>query len=383
MAGGINSVATLSQNVLLQTNVRNIQNQLDKLQLQISSGKKTDVYSGLGSVSRTTLDFHRQKEQIQNYRDTIASTQARVGVMDKAMTRVTEIATEFRAKYLQNRTYMDTDPTVRAVFQQEAQSAIKEINQLLNSSYEGRYIFSGRLVSTPPMVDPGAVATANTPLNVIDNVVNVAGATNYVANGATAAFNGIITALTPSAAAYTGTAPNQYPYNGDNATYSNLPPFTNALTVRIDEATDVGYTVRGDDPSVAALMQGLYTFATTNYSAAQSTAFFQLMDAASFRIDQSLEGSNLTAPAGIPTSTTPAFNGLRSVLGTIGAIENRLKSVDLQHEQRLTLLDGELGRLEDADPYEAITKLQGLQSQLSSSFQVTSILKDLTLSNFI
>ena len=124
-------------------------------------------------------------------------------------------------------------------------------------------------------------------------------------------------------------------------------------------------------------------YPTTNYNAAQSTAFFQLMDAASFRIDQSLEGSNLTPPAGIPSSTTPAFSGLRSVLGTIGAIENRLKSVDQQHEQRLTLLDGELGRLEDADPYEAITKLQGLQSQLSSSFQVTSILKDLTLSNFI
>ena len=77
MAGGINSVATLSQNLLLQTNVRNIQSQLDKLQLQIASGKKTDVYSGLGSTSRMTLDFHRQKEQIQNYRDTIASTQAR------------------------------------------------------------------------------------------------------------------------------------------------------------------------------------------------------------------------------------------------------------------------------------------------------------------
>lgn len=107
------------------------------------------------------------------------------------------------------------------------------------------------------------------------------------------------------------------------------------------------------------------------------------MDAASFRIDQALEGSNLTAPVGVPSTATPAFNGLRSVLGTIGAIENRMKSVDLQHEQRLTLFDNELGRLEDADPYEAISKLQGLQSQLSSSFQVTAALKDLTLSNFI
>jgi flagellar hook-associated protein 3 FlgL len=383
MAGGINSVATLSQNLLLQSNVRGIQSQLDRLQLQIASGKKTDVYSGLGSVSRMTLDFHRQKEQIQNYRDTIASTQARIGVMDKALTRVTEIATEFRAKYLQNRTYMATDPTVRSVFQQEAQSALREINQLLNSSYEGRYLFSGRLIQTSPMVDPGSTATALTPLAVLNDVINVTAGTNYVANGATTAFNAVVTTLTPSAAAYTGTAPNTYPYRGDNAAITNVSPFTNALTVRIDEGTDVAYTVRGDNNAVAALLQGLYTFATTTYNATAETAFFQLMDAASFRIEQSLEGSNLTAPTGIPSTATPAFDGLRSVLGTIGAIENRLKDVDLQHEQRLTLLDSELGRLEDADPYAAITKLQGLQAQLTSSFQVTATLRDLTLSKFI
>ncbi len=379
----IGNVATLAQNLLLQTQVRNIQTQLDKTQLQISSGKKTDIYSGLGSTSRITLDLHRQREQIQNYRDTIASTSARMQVMDKAMTRLTEIATDFRSKFLQNRIYMGTDPNVRAVFQGEAQSALKEINQILNSQYEGRYLFSGRLITTPPMIDPGAVATAGTPLAVLDNVVNTAAGSNYVANGATVALNSVITTLTPSGAAYTGVAPNTYPYQGDLPAYTNAPPLTNALTVRVDSATDVCYTVRGDDTPVASLLQGVYIFATANFNAGAQASFFSLMDAASFRIDQSLDGSNLTPPTGVPSSTTPAFNGLRSVLGSLGAIENRLKNVDLQHEQTQTLLDNELGRLEDADPYEAITKLQGLQAQLTSSFQVTATLRDLTLSKFI
>jgi flagellar hook-associated protein 3 FlgL len=383
MAGPINNVATLSQNLLLQTQVRSIQGQLDKVQMQIASGKKTDVYSGLGAVSRMTLDLHRQSEQVANYRSTIASTTARLKVMDQGMTRISEIATEFRAKYLQNRTYMATDPTVRAVFQDEAQSALKELGRLLNVEYEGRYVFSGRLIDTAPMVDPGSTATAGSPLAVLDNVINTAGASNYVANGATTAFNAVITALTPSAAAYTGVAPNTYPYNGDNAAVSNAPPYTNALTVRVDEATDVAYTFRGDDPAIAALMQGLYTFATTDYDPTADTAFFQLMDAASFRIDQALEGSDLTPPVGVPSSATPTFAGLRSALGTLGAIQNRINAIDLTHEQRLSLLENELGRLEDADPYEAISKLQGLQAQLTSSFQVTAALKDLTLSRFI
>lgn len=379
----ITNVATLAQNLLMQTQVRSIQGQLDKVQMQIASGKKTDVYSGLGAASRMTLDLHRQSEQVANYRSTIASTSARLKVMDQGMTRISEIATEFRAKYLQNRTYMATDPTVRAVFQDEAQSALKELGRLLNVEYEGRYVFSGRLIDTAPMVDPGSTATAGSPLAVLDNVINTAGASNYVANGATTAFNAIVTTLTPSAAAYTGTAPDTYPYNGDNGTFSNAPPYTNSLTMRVDEGTDVAYTFRGDDPAIAALMQGLYTFATADYDPTADAAFFQLMDAASFRIDQSLEGSNITPPAGVPSSTTPAFTGLRSALGTLGAVQNRINSIDLTHEQRLSLLDNELGRLEDADPYEAISKLQGLQAQLTSSFQVTAALKDLTLSRFI
>src|SRR5688572_7182317 len=263
----VGNVATLAQNLLLQTQVRHIQTQLDRTQLQIASGKKTDVYSGLGSTSRITLDLHRQREQIQNYRDTIASTSARMQVMDKAMTRLTEIGTEFRAKFLQNRIYMGTDPNVRAVFQGEAQSALKEINQILNSQYEGRYLFSGRLITTPPMIDPGAVATAGTPLAVLDNVVNTAAGSNYVTNGATVALNSVITTLTPSGATYTGVAPNTYPYQGDLPAYTNAPPFTNALTVRVDSATDVGYTIRGDEPAVAALLQGVYIFATANFNA--------------------------------------------------------------------------------------------------------------------
>ncbi|MBM3546248.1 MAG: hypothetical protein FJX54_04810 [Alphaproteobacteria bacterium] len=379
----IGGVGTLAQNLLLRSTVRNIQGELDRVQIQIASGKKSDVYSGLGATSHSTLALHQQKQEVQNYRDNIAATRARLGVMDHAMTRLTEIATEFRAKFLQNRTYMDADPTVRAVFQQEAQAALREINQILNAQYGGDYLFSGRLTSVPPMIDPGEITVAGTPLQVLNSVINTGPATNYAANGAATAFNAVIATLTPSGGAYTGTPPDTFPYRGDTAAYSNSPPFTNALTVRIGTGTSIGYTVRGDDPAIAALLQGVYTFATAEYVDGASSAFFELMDAASFRIDQALEGSTLTPPSGVPSSTTPAFNGLRSLLGGIGAIENRLKSVDLQHEQVQTLLDSELGRLEDADPYQAISKLQGLQGQLNASFQVTALLRRLSLANCI
>jgi flagellin-like hook-associated protein FlgL len=235
------------------------------------------------------------------------------------------------------------------------------------------------------MVDPGGTAVATDPIAVLSTVINTTGASNYVANGAQTCLDSVVTTLTPSTTTdYTGTAPNTYPYNGDHTTFTNVSPFTAALTVRADRGTDIGYTVRGDDTSLVALFQGLYIFATANFNSTASNSFFQLLDAASFRIEQGLEGSAITAPTGTVTATAGGtFSGLRAVLSELGLKENRLKDIDASHENLLTLLTDQVAKLEDADPYESITKIQGLQAQLTSSFQVTAALRQLTLSNFI
>ncbi|MBI1776652.1 MAG: hypothetical protein HYR63_15005 [Proteobacteria bacterium] len=381
----VNSVSTLTSNLLVRSQIQSLQSQLDLTQLQITTGLKSNVFSDLQLEARRTLDLTSKKKQIESYQAQIHTALSSMKIMDQSITAVTQIATDMRAEYIQDRNKIDTDPTVRALLQEKAKEALAQIQEALNVQYQGRYLFSGRLVTTPPVVPANSTTFGPTPLSVISNDINVTAGTNYVANGAAAAFNQMVTDLTPSAAAYTGVAPNTYPYSGDNTAYSNVFPFTAALTVRADQGFDIGYTVRADDPAMAAVLQGIYTMATTALPAGASTAttqsYLSLLDAASFRINQGLQGT-LTAPAGIPTTAAPAL-GLRSVLGNLAFKESQLTDLDTKHTATITALTQQISSLQDADAAQAITNLQNLQNQLTSTFKVTSSLQSLSLVRFI
>src|SRR5258708_6667281 len=381
----VNSVSTLTSNLLVRDQIQNIQSQLDLTQIQITTGLKSNVFSDLKADAQRALDMTAQKNQIDAYQKAIHTAQNNITIMDQSVTQVTQIATDFQAAYIQDRNTLGTDPTTQALLKEKAQEALAEIQQALNVQSQGRYVFSGRLISTAPVVPANSTAFGPSPLSVINNDINVAAGTNYIANGATVAFNQVVTDLTPSAAAYTGVAPNTYPYNGDNAAYSNVFPFTNAVTVRCDKNFDIGYTMRADDPSIAAIMQGLYAMATTTLplgaSTATSTSYLSLLDASNFRISQGLQGP-ITAPAGIPSVAAPA-TGLRSLLGNLAFQETQLQNFDLQHQATLTTLTGQISNLQDADAAQAITNLQNLQNQLTSTFKVTASLQNLTLSRYI
>jgi flagellar hook-associated protein 3 FlgL len=382
----VNSVSTLTSNLLIQQQIQQIQKQLDQTQIQITTGLKSNLFSDLGLGAQQSLDFNSVKSQVNAYQDSIHTAQSYMSVMDQSLTNITQIATDFQAEYIKDRNTIDTSPTTQALLQEKAKEALSEIEQTLNVQVQGRYVFSGRLATTAPLVPANSTAFGTAPLTVISNDINTTAGTNYVANGVATCFNQVITDLTPSAAAYTGTPPNTYPYNGDNAALSNTYPFTNALTVRADKNFTIGYTVRADNPAIAAILQGLYAMATTNLPAGASQAttnsYVGMLDAANFRVTQGLEGNGATAPAGVFSAAGPAL-GLRSVLGNLAFQETQLQDLDTQHQATLTAVTQNISNTQDADAAQAITNLQNLQNQLTSTFKVTASLQTLSLANYI
>jgi flagellin-like hook-associated protein FlgL len=53
------------------------------------------------------------------------------------------------------------------------------------------------------------------------------------------------------------------------------------------------------------------------------------------------------------------------------------------HSETLTLLESQILDVEDVDSYEAVSRFQTLQSQLQASYQTTSLIRNLSLTNFI
>jgi flagellar hook-associated protein 3 FlgL len=118
------------------------QARLADLQMQQASGSVSTTYGGLGSSTRPLLDLEATLKTSQAYVDAATSAGGRVEVMYSALSSATDLLTDFRAQLT---SLMSSDSTTasRAALASAAEGYMAELASLLNTSYEGRYLFAG------------------------------------------------------------------------------------------------------------------------------------------------------------------------------------------------------------------------------------------------
>lgn len=124
---------------------------LDELQRQISSGKKSETWGGLGVGRIVSIDARARTSEIEGYRQSIASAQGRLAPMDRVMTQLAGISDETRSSAAAPP--FDPGPTGRTSQQTFAKSRFEEVVSLLNTSVQGRFLFAGRASDRPPVLD--------------------------------------------------------------------------------------------------------------------------------------------------------------------------------------------------------------------------------------
>ncbi len=374
-------IGSQAQSDTQRTTVQLLQERIAYTSAQVSTGYKTQVYDDIGPDTKNLIDQKSLQAKIDSYQSTIQKSAQRMEVMQQSLDQVVAIAADVRAEYLKDYDYLDTDQNVRNAFQIKAANAAKEIARVLNVQFDNTYLFAGRIpqISGGPMPDPGTQASlnpstytpANSPLDFVDNLSN--NLPNVTAAVITSAqlFTAIRTSFDPPAAPNPPTAPVAGPgvppaapgYNGFYL--SDISTTTSQqTTVRIDRNYDMTYGVRGDDTAFKDILAGIYTFATLDYSTADSAAFFATSDLA---LDSLVQG----------------MTSARAVVGALGIKQQVLEQVDGKHEQIGTFLNQSISDIQDADPYKAVTDLQYLDNQLEASYKVTAQLKNLTLANYI
>ena len=60
-----------------------------------------------------------------------------------------------------------------------------------------------------------------------------------------------------------------------------------------------------------------------------------------------------------------------------------MKSIADRHETDMATLEGLTGNAENIDTTEAIAKLQSVQTQMTASYEITRIVSQLSLVNFL
>jgi flagellar hook-associated protein 3 FlgL len=138
--------STLSPQMQAITDMRS---QLDDLQRQLGTGKKSDTYAGLGLDRGLTVGLRSQVGAISGYQDTITLVGVRLNLMQTALDQVGSLAQTTQGTILQSQYQLNG--ASQTPDQVGVKSTLDAMIGSLNTQADGRYLFSGRTVNQVPV----------------------------------------------------------------------------------------------------------------------------------------------------------------------------------------------------------------------------------------
>lgn len=321
--------------------IQKLNAELDRLQRQVATGKKAERYGDLGIAAKTVIDLMNEISTLRSHESTVETLKLRTEIIDTTLVAIRDETLKARDAALEVKSKAATPSDLKTL----ATTALHSITSKLQIDISGRYLFSGVMLDTPPMV-PSATLLASVQ----------------------AAIDAALAAPVPDAATAVGAAidgifstPANY-YAGGGAT----PP------TRIGGSETLSYGMTGDNPAFRDVLQGLYTLATLptpkpapatppDIDEAQYQA---ILDGALGKIEAGLEG----------VGTLVASNGVAGA---------RLEAVAEEHKTARLLLETEFNALTEADLAEVSARLSDVQTRLQALYAITAQLRDLSLVNFL
>ena len=138
---GIGSRSSLTVQALVD-----MRRQLDELQRQLATGKKSDTYEGLGVDRGFTVGLRAQASALKAFGDTITHVDFRLKVAQSALGRIGDISDEVRSSTVMGANVESNGSTIA---QSTAYAELGELLSLLNTQAGDRFLFSGRAIDQP------------------------------------------------------------------------------------------------------------------------------------------------------------------------------------------------------------------------------------------
>lgn len=343
-------ISSLGQQQSQTVRLGSLQLQLSLLQTQVATGKKSATMKGLGVdvviTNRARADFNRIEGYLQN--------------IERAETRIKQM--EQGLKTIQNQVNNVIDSVVNQT--QEGEVELDFIRRLAENSYDfiidalnmkdgDAFIFAGSDTSTQPITDTGS-------LDAFYGNLNAEWAAGTLA-------------VTP---------PNTTISEEYISRYKNIPPVTlgysgslsNAkqVFVRADDTVEFNYTVLADNPAFQDIVAGV--------TALKNIADLDIAPGAT---EQEKEKNFFAVFNDIARTLTAAVDSLDQerfkLQTTLVNADTVRKELTLEKK---ALLDT-VSDIENIDLNEVALKVTALQTQLEASYQVTAIVSQLNLSNFL
>jgi len=136
-------------------------------QIQEASGYISSDFGGLGATSQQVINLQVSVTRSQSYVSAATQTNSKVQVMYSAVNSIASLVTQFRTLLTSASNSASTDA---ASVTQSAQGMLQQMTSLLNTQYDGNYVFGGSDTTTvpvdssaatyPPLTSPSSATTS-------------------------------------------------------------------------------------------------------------------------------------------------------------------------------------------------------------------------------
>ena len=158
-------LAPLIQSVL------DVNNKLTTLQQQLSSGQKSQTYSGLGAQSGIAVSLNAQLAALASFDDTITSVGTNITLQQQVLQQVAASASTVQAGTVQQGAFA-IDGTGQTTTQKSAADALNQMLSALNTQGGNGYLFSGTGLDQPSVESPDHILNGNGALAGLKQVIS-------------------------------------------------------------------------------------------------------------------------------------------------------------------------------------------------------------------
>jgi flagellin-like hook-associated protein FlgL len=135
--------------------LNNMRTQLDELQRQMGTGKKSTTYAGLGLQRGLTVGLRTQLSTIGSFDDSISQIGVRLSTLQTSLTQIDKSI--HSVKTSATTSAFSLDASGQTLDQRLASGQLEQIFGVLNTRFGDRYIFSGASPDQPSVAATDAI----------------------------------------------------------------------------------------------------------------------------------------------------------------------------------------------------------------------------------
>jgi flagellar hook-associated protein 3 FlgL len=359
MTTGIGNLSTLQFSLFNRRNVERTAMALQLAGQELATGRKADIFADLGSRAASDLKLRGREADTQTY---MKSNEILDNKLQAMMISV-DAARDGIQAVLESALANSARPQNGAeVLQRDAQAALESLVATMNISFNGDHLFAGLNSDVAPLTRWSQTNPA-TGLSPEDAIASIFAGGPIDAAGATAIADQIDLAFASNDVGDPNRNFEATIYQGSPAQDGGGQP-TQQVRAWVNVGQEMTYGVRANDEAFIEAYKGLAMLAVTDVNALDEDAYATYMG----RVIEALGN---------------AQEGMLDASARIGFNQQIVETTQKQLTDLSLVQSTQIGNYENVDPYEAATRMQGLELQLQASYQVTSRLSGLSILNYL